>query len=236
MIIATYIKRFVSEVFAQVNVQANIVLALATIALVYVTYQLTLYTKDLRDVAEKQDKKLHESYALTQRPFVTIKNVEARYDDSNSYWFFSIFAENTGNTPTKAMQSFVTYTENANSDPEDALLGSEAEGRIFRGIIGPKAATPLGGGGQFTIALPATHMVDLATKRKDFYIYGVIHYRDWFSETSEHITKFCFAGQPVSKNGLVQVGFLPCRYWNCADDDCKTDKVELENERLRLKQ
>jgi hypothetical protein len=124
------------------------------------------------------------------------------------------------------MHSFATYTENADRDPEEVFQSPEADGRRFPGIIGPKAPSSLAD--SFVAGIPATYVADLATRRKDFYIYGVVHYRDWFSDTSEHITKFCFAGQPVSKNGLVQVGFLPCQYWNCADDDCKTDRAEFE--------
>jgi hypothetical protein len=186
------IVEFIDRHDGLVTALTTIALVLATVALVCVTSQLATSTKELRNFAEKQDEKLanannlsHESYALTQRPFITIKNVEARYDDIRSYWLFQVIAENSGNTPTRAMHSFATYTENADRDPEEVFQSPEADGRRFPGIIGPKAPSSLAG--SFVAGIPATYVADLATRRKDFYIYGVVHYRDWFSDTSEHI-------------------------------------------------
>ena len=67
--------------------------------------------------------------------------------------------------------------------------------------------------------------------------YGMVKYRDIFSNTPWHETKFCFN----VASGIHAIGpsiRLPivdfCRHWNCADDECVKDKKEYDKKRIAL--
>jgi hypothetical protein len=57
---------------------------------------------------------------------------------------------------------------------------------------------------------------------------GVIHYRDVFPRTDEHITKFCLMiirGTDLDGNVVPKDGGL-CQFWNCTDEQCDDDKAK----------
>jgi hypothetical protein len=71
--------------------------------------------------------------------------------------------------------------------------------------------------------------VDLLKKAIDegwrFYIYGVIHYNDIFAHSEPHVTKYCYTiGAARNEKGDIEPRTGLCDHWNCADDECRTDR------------
>jgi hypothetical protein len=59
----------------------------------------------------------------------------------------------------------------------------------------------------------------------------VIHYYDIFPGTKEHVTKFCFAiGAEKTAENEIKPRYGSCRHWNCADEECKTDRDAYQRE------
>jgi hypothetical protein len=74
-----------------------------------------------------------------------------------------------------------------------------------------------------------------------FYLSGVVTYRDVFDPQSQHITKFCyqikggggFAFGPFKASAFsssMAPTYVPCPYWNCADDTCEPDRQDYEQD------
>ena len=71
--------------------------------------------------------------------------------------------------------------------------------------------------------------MDLLKKNIDegwrFYTYGVIHYRDIFAHSEAHVTKYCYSiGAARNQKDEMEPSIGLCGHWNCADDECKTDR------------
>jgi len=115
----------------------------------------------------------------------------------------------------------VIYSQAQPGDPEETFRHPTDLNFIVRGIIGPKATIPLMAGAGIPISVAA----EMADKRTDYFVSGVFHYQDWFSDKSSYMTKFCFAAIPFKDNGSVRINWEPCIYWNCADDECDKDKA-----------
>jgi hypothetical protein len=75
----------------------------------------------------------------------------------------------------------------------------------------------------------------MADARENYYLFGVFHYQDWFSEGAEYRTKFCFAIIPFREDGKLKVSYEPRLFWNCADDECDVDKAAYDAEVLNSK-
>jgi hypothetical protein len=199
--------------------------------LVWATIAIALATVAMGVVAYLQLKALWLAESTTQaaeRPFVTASGLDINYDGIG-YWFFRVRAQNSGNTPTRNLQYVVT-TARAPTDPEDIFRVTPDYVSKFRGIIGPKTTLPVFG----LSGLPAKTIEEMATRRENYFVFGVFHYQDWFSNLSNHLTKFCFAAIPYLEGDKVNVRYEPCLFWNCADDECETDKREYEKEVKRL--
>ena len=173
----------------------------------------------------------------TQRAFITASNFTVTRVDrgpDTSCWSFNPTIVNDGGTPTvhmEYMQQIVVSTYPfvglngsayglvlAPSDPED-------EFQKFVGwttaLLGPKQPLPVTTGMGVACLNERTTGSLFATER--IYARGVIHYRDIYSETDNHITKYCFWIQSEQKGK----GFVPhvvlCKHWNCADEECEKD-------------
>jgi hypothetical protein len=134
------------------------------------------------------------------------------------------------------MDSLTVSSQTAPSDPEDIFVRTPENPYDAPGIIpqrwggsflGPKAQTYLLGS---QTGLPATTISKMADDRQNYYISGVIHYRDAFTGTPGHITKFCYAVIPFKEGTETRVNYDRCLYWNCADEDCKADRERWDHD------
>ncbi len=94
---------------------------------------------------------------------------------------------------------------------------------------------PLNSKATYTIpgmGLPAKSVDELAQRRADGYISGVIRYDDLFRGSPRHISKFCFVIQPVKQGSdpTFVTGGL-CQYWNCVDEvECAYHRKKYDEE------
>ncbi|MGA7676559.1 MAG: hypothetical protein WCA78_16120, partial [Rhizomicrobium sp.] len=72
-------------------------------------------------------------------------------------------------------------------------------------------------------------------------LYGIATYDDNFVGKRQHLVKFCYTFEVASaahiqiNNGAVSTaGITPtpemCPYWNCTEEDCKSDKERYEKQ------
>jgi hypothetical protein len=63
------------------------------------------------------------------------------------------------------------------------------------------------------------------------FVLGAIHYEDIFAGSQQRVSKYCFAiGFSISELGELKSATGPCPHWNCADDECKSDKAAYDIE------
>jgi hypothetical protein len=173
--------------------------------------------------------KSEETARVTQRPYVSAPELRIVKREP-IYWMFQVMVENSGGTPTKDLRYVVVSSYNvAPTDPEDAFLHPKEPYLIFSGgFIAPKSKTALLPGES---GLPQSVIDQMANDKSYFYIFGVIHYRDRFFGTPEHVTKFCFGALAIKgQDGRGTPGWDVCRHWNCVDEDCQNDKERYEAE------
>lgn len=68
----------------------------------------------------------------------------------------------------------------------------------------------------------------MAEDRSFCFISGAIHYRDYFTSSEEHISKFCYAIGAIRQDNGLHPTSSQCIYWNCADKDCERDSQRYE--------
>lgn len=187
---------------------------------------------------DKTDQTLRDTLAsgnTANRAFIFAKGVTIGRNLPAS-WDFSVPIENSGNTPTKGMESLTISDRGLPTDPEDVFIqtpksGYDAPNRLVQrwsgSFVAPKAQITLLGSWS---GLPEISVAQMAEKRENYYIRGVIHYRDAFAGTPEHITKFCYAVIPYKSGTETRVNYDRCLYWNCADEDCKEDSERYDHD------
>lgn len=216
---------YVFSPFAHVDSVGFFTAVLAVVAyLQWLTFEKTDHT--LKDTLFSNN--------VTNRAFVFAKRINITQE--NFYWNYDIIIENSGNTPTREMEYLAFGDLDTPTDPEDIFTRTPSEiygvpttypQRRSGDLLGPKAEMRLmtGGGG-----LPASAVAKMAEERKNFYVRGVIHYRDAFKGTPEHVTKFCYALIPYKVGAETRVSYDRCLYWNCADEDCKADRSRFDRD------
>jgi hypothetical protein len=176
-------------------------------------------------ILHSTDGKIKESYAAVQRPFVTARDIVIDQNMMPGYWMFGVRFENSGNTPTSEMEFVSLGNVIPPNDPEEMFRNPPPWVSKFPALIGPKAQDkPVGS----QSGLPIKTLEELAKSRGSYYIRGVVHYRDLFKDSAEHVTKFCFAVIPYMDNFVLKSGTQRCLYWNCADNECKKDNERYE--------
>jgi hypothetical protein len=189
------------------------------------------------EALKRTDETTRESFTAVQRAFVFGKELLVKYDtEVMSYWRFAILVTNSGNTPTKGME-YVTISDRATPlDPEEAFVTTpKYVYGVPPSLIQRRSGDLLGPHDEFVLigsetGVPAGSIAKMAEARENYYVRGVIHYRDVFKETVEHITKFCFAAIPYKSGQETKVSVQRCLYWNCADDDCKDDRERYDHD------
>jgi hypothetical protein len=200
---------------------AALLTALVSLVLAYLAWHTDLTTR--------------EALLVVQRPFVTVTGLQIGQESFGASgpttWTFAPIVQNSGSTPTKDMQYVSAVSGVQPGDPEDAFQRPVAPFERHRATLGPHYNGPLLGGWS---GLPFSVVKEMADNRSPYFIYGAIHYRDQFAESEEHISKFCFVVQASVEQGMARPGYDPCVFWNCTDEDCKTDREAYYAEVARL--
>ena len=227
--------------------------------------QLIIYSRQanimatLANLADDQNKLT----ASIQRAFITVSSFEtpvrfgSGFASDTKHWWFIPNIKNSGNTPTKNMRYFISttcpaeldigmgahlavdcdFTRREARDPEDVMNMPLFKDKqlVSPAILGPQTAMPLSGTG-----VREKSMQEIV-KGFPIFLSGIIYYNDVFPESILHVTKFCYqltAGYSDKKE--ITPGYSFCTHWNCADDECKTDReaynAEIANSALAPKQ
>ena len=204
------------------------------------------------DPINEQARAARESLIVIQRPYISVDEptITPTYDPSTKRvmaWQIKTVARNKGQTPADAVIHTFTgsiikdycpplYNVSASPDP-DSFNDNDEYFRISR-----DGTAPVGVGGKFNsdgAGLPIVNgSVDWNRQgyEKD-YFFGSIHYRDMFTGTPEHITKFCFVLRGKKNDegtdlDLYNAGYCP--YWNCSDEECKADAKNFDADIKRV--
>ncbi len=212
----------------------SLILAIATIFLAWIAYWQW-------ETLEKAD----DTSRAVNRAFVAGKTV-AISRDLPMYWQFNTIIENTGSTRTRAQNVEVHVYYDFSGDENDrntekrtrpVFTPRDDPEELLRKNVGAEFATvdriPLNSKSTYTI--PGSGYLfrsidQMAEKRADGYISGVITYDDVFNGSKRHISKFCFVIQPVkigTEPTTVSGGL--CQYWNCVDEnECTYHKEKYD--------
>jgi hypothetical protein len=195
---------------------------------------------------QEQAEAMRESFAGVQRAFVTAKQLGSDDKTMPTNQIFYTILENSGNTPTRNLEVFVDTQFDlkeinsppdadrlrpifAPADPVDHFEARKKEWSPQPVVIGPKGLAQINIGGP-----PKSHLDKMAALRADGYVFGVAYYDDVFKGSKRHISKFCFVVQPVKDSDTTRVGYGLCQHWNCADEECETDKRRYEVMRAEM--
>jgi hypothetical protein len=180
---------------------------------------------------------------MQQRAFITASDYKVRrLTEHSQCWKFDPIISNTGETPTRDMQYIKEIV--AVELPRPGEQGS-ANGMIFAptdpenwfrkhaggpgALLGPKQSLPDIVGGFSKVCLSYNNSGYIFANER-IYARGVIHYKDVFHNSPEHITKYCFWIQAEENNGAYEPRIVLCSHWNCADRECDRDEKDYEAE------
>lgn len=209
----------------------------ATVILLFVTAGFVFgQWREMQKVYEpiaEQARYTRESYAAVQRAFISDARLalipKAITDGKPGYWEPKLTVHNSGPTPTKALEYALAFVPTPKRAGDPGILFDAPPSFVnpIRGkvTIGPHATAEL--------ALNLlTFQADSANQgsQTEWFsprgvLTGAIRYRDQFSQSDLHITKFCFA---VWETTQSRIYYLLCQHWNCSDDDCKIEEKEEE--------
>jgi hypothetical protein len=184
-------------------------------------------------IASSQLKQMIESNTLNrgalvsvQRAFVFVKDFDvSRKSDNNGQLTgglrFAFHWENGGATPTNNMTSLISYKWYLKTPPLD--FWHSEYGRSQGLFVGPKSVTR-----SVPIDVPYQDIQHVHDRKGHSYFWGWAKYRDTFSGTPEHITRFCYEltevnGDPLT-NPNLNIQTASCERGNCADEECKESK------------
>jgi hypothetical protein len=126
-------------------------------------------------------------------------------------------------------------------DPDDIFIDNSLFTRLtglqkFHAIVGPKQPLKLPQSSRPNFAVWAQNgkvAGDFIPPKGWGYFFGEIIYNDVFPKTKNHITKYCFKITGIGgKEGPLLID--PCVHWNCADDECQSDKERYEAEAAKV--
>jgi len=176
-----------------------------------------------------------ETLVDVQRAFVFLNGFQAmKIQDVNRKvfgWSFAPVWENSGTTPTRNLRIHVSSQWRPDALPDnfgfpDLWSDPQAPHVEIPILLGPKATIA---GTSITFAPDLIMKVN--TRQEHIYFWGWATYRDVFSKTPMHVTKFCqeltgFGDNPFAP---IAVGPIPitlsnCNHNNCADEECKQNR------------
>jgi hypothetical protein len=215
---------------------------------------------DQVEVAINANKLNQESFASVQRAFITVTelSISAEYTQNPRGffgWSFKPIIENSGATPTQNLRivplaaTFTTaqiFDFNGKpiprpgielpaepSDPDEAFIRHESPIRM---LVGPHTKVTLPTTPDPRLAIPNGSIGWIVDGFASVFVFGSIHYFDVFENTPERVTRYCFRidAKREAVTGDKEPTFSFCRFWNCADAECRADKTDYQKEAERL--
>jgi hypothetical protein len=176
--------------------------------------------KDSADIAKR-------SMIASERAYVHQAGVRftshPTLENDRIFWRFHPAWINVGNTPTRNLRIYIKY------ELLDKPLSSEYEFKYeFDSTQMPFTLAPRGSIESVHYDIFENDLDAVRLEKKYFYIWGIASYKSVFSETDEHITKFCLqitniTGYPLqvySDKNLLDMSFSGHGKHNCTDEDC----------------
>jgi hypothetical protein len=161
--------------------------------------------------------KTDETNRVGLRPYISGIGLNADIERFPSYWDLKAVFENSGATPPIQMRYVIRSSADFSLDPEEIFQHPSETDGFFDTTVAPKGQIHVDAG------MPTIAFFDT---KKAWYVSGAVHYRDQFSGTPEHISKFCFA---ITKTNVMRPGYDPCPYWNCTDERaCADDRARYD--------
>jgi hypothetical protein len=136
-------------------------------------------------------------------------------------WHFALAIDNVGTTPTRGMTYHINASSRLDEIPPTFSYPDVGDLTPAPLMIGPKARIYSG-----DLQVSSEIIQAIQQGKVHLYFYGWATYRDVFSGTPEHVTKFCFEMKRFYHDafvpgGTTQMAFLDmCPRHNCADEDC----------------
>jgi hypothetical protein len=173
--------------------------------------------KDSADIAR-------EALITGNRAFVMpsdFKTVWHENTDGSIWWELRPGWSNAGNTRTDGLRVYV------NSYFENTALPNDWSFPPFNGpktpfYLGPKQST-----GGSPIIKTGVELAEVKSRAKWLYIWGTAHYRDVFTGTPDHVTRFAWEitvfgdpTKPVSDQNVVTFSTKLLDRHNCTDEEC----------------
>jgi hypothetical protein len=169
------------------------------------------------------------------------------------YWFTPVY-ENDGSTPTRYMtitagvqgfldrrthpsievlntRPYLTVAESSLNPvashvvPDDPESLFQQEGTEFPAFIGPHghiAVTKVG--------VPEDYLKWSVESGWNIFMFGEIRYKDILDPDIQHVTQFCYVLKGETNKGIFTPRTALCGYWNCADDECESEKNRFEKD------
>lgn len=189
---------------------ATLLVACGTIALVWTTFL--------------QVRAIKKNMTLTQRAFVYVKQVMAHPlrggDGKIRSFLVEVILENSGETPTKHMLSYVSgQSFDSDGIPDGFNFPDIGEESSVHGLLGPKSMVAVG---RFEISVDNARQLVMGSSDRLF-LWGWCEYDDIFAPaTKRHRTEFCyelsFMGDTFPEG--ISIGWKYYRVHNGADDEC----------------
>ena len=175
-----------------------------------------------------------ESYTRVQRAFVfpaeyvfRMERVEQRVG-INAVW------KNGGDTPTRNLHISMTEGRRKTPLPSDFDFPSDDQ-KIYGGrplpilVLGPHATASAIRGAE----IPFSAVPGINSGRELVYLWGYARYHDVFG--APHITRYCVQITSIETDlagstSDVTAAYIPCDRGNCADEECKAEKIPLPDD------
>jgi hypothetical protein len=111
-------------------------------------------------------------------------------------------------------------------DEAERLEGQGKPSRLLRTVLGPHVSQSVAGFG-----VPVEETKRRIVDGERWFILGALHYEDMLLNSKQRLLKYCYVITfHLSENGELQSPVAPCQHWNCADDECKSDKAAYDAE------
>ena len=221
----------------------------ATIALLVLTtaglfVQAVVFYRQLGEMQKvyapiaEQAKATRESYVSVQRAFVSDVRFalipKAIKDGKPGYWEPKVTIQNSGATPTKALEYAIAYVPAPKQAGDPGILIDSPPGFVTptsgKLTVGPHARAELAL--QLLTFQPDPPDTNSQTEwfSSKGVLTGVVRYRDQFLDSDLHVTKFCFV---IWLTTEARIYPLLCPHWNCSDDDCEAEEEEQRAARVK---
>lgn len=201
----------------------SVVAAVATVV-------IAIFTIVLASVSRRQAELARKAMIARERAFVFPVDLRGEWEPiaGGGYgWRFRPRWFNSGNTPTKNLEIFVTG-ELHNGLVPDSFNFSTPSATPGKNLLAPHYGSWAG----LVPPIPnppitTQNLLDIQMEKKVLYMWGWAKYNDVFQEKPMHVSKFCWLivpnGNPATFNPLgppQQFTFIANAKGNCADDEC----------------